>query len=49
MADQAARSRCIEEPRDTAAAHEAFQRVTALCAACHNQYRDVPLGEKNAR
>jgi protein tyrosine phosphatase (PTP) superfamily phosphohydrolase (DUF442 family)/soluble cytochrome b562 len=24
----------------------AFERITTHCAACHRQYRDVPLGEK---
>ncbi len=40
------------EPHDAKRSGRSFAKITANCQACHQQFRDVPLGEKattNAR
>ncbi len=34
------------EPRDTESNNGTFEKISANCQACHRQFRDVPLGEK---
>lgn len=39
----------VESPEQVSAAAAAFDRISQRCGACHKQFRDVPLSEKQAK